>query len=99
MNNEAMFTLKLEQELRDAFMAEAAASYQPASQIVRAFMRDFVRQQQATRAHDAWLLAEVEQGVREADDPAVTRVSHDEVAAKWRRQRAALVKRVEERTG
>ena len=91
MTKEAVFSLKLEPALRDAFMAEAAASYQPASRIVRAFMRDFVRQQQAARAHDARLRADMEQGVREADDPAVMRVPHDEVAAKWRRQRAALV--------
>lgn len=44
MAKEAVFTLKLEPELRDAFMAAAAAADRPASQIVREFMRDYVQQ-------------------------------------------------------
>jgi predicted transcriptional regulator len=44
MAKEAVFTMKLEPELREAFMAAAEAADRPASQIVREFMRDFVRQ-------------------------------------------------------
>lgn len=44
MPKEAVFTMKLEPELRDAFMAAAEAVDRPASQIVREFMRDFVQQ-------------------------------------------------------
>ncbi|QDC01940.1 antitoxin of toxin-antitoxin stability system [Mesorhizobium sp. 8] len=44
MAKEAVFTMKLEPELRDAFMAAAAAADRPASQIVREFMRDYVQQ-------------------------------------------------------
>jgi predicted transcriptional regulator len=98
MPKEAMFTLKLEPELREQFMAEAAAADRPASQIIREFMRDFIRQQRAAREHDAWFRAEVERGMREADDPSVKRISQEEVSAKWRRQRAELVKRAGERT-
>jgi predicted transcriptional regulator len=43
MAKEAVFTMKLEPELRDAFMAAAAAADRPASQIVREMMRDYVR--------------------------------------------------------
>ncbi|KGM34535.1 antitoxin of toxin-antitoxin stability system [Inquilinus limosus] len=98
MPKEAMFTLKLEPELREQFMAEAAAADRPASQIIREFMRDFVRQQRAAREHDEWFRAEVEQAMREADDPSVKRIPQEEVSAKWRRQRAELVKRAGERT-
>lgn len=97
MPKEAMFTLKLEPELRQEFMAEAAAADRPASQIVREFMRDFVRQQRAAREHDAWFRAEVEQAMREADDPSVKRIPQEEIAAKWHRRRAELVKRAGER--
>ncbi len=93
MPKEAVFTLKLEAELRDQFMAEAAASDRPASQLVREFMRDFVRRQRETREHNAWFRAEVRQGLSEADDPKVKRIAHEEVSAKWRQRRAALVKR------
>jgi predicted transcriptional regulator len=46
MAKEAVFTMKLEPELRDAFMAAAKDADRPASQIVREFMRDFVQQDQ-----------------------------------------------------
>ncbi|OWJ61992.1 antitoxin of toxin-antitoxin stability system [Inquilinus limosus] len=98
MPKEAMFTLKLEPELREQFMAEAAAADRPASQIIREFMRDFVRQQRAAREHDEWFRAEVEQAMREADDPSVKRISQEDASAEWRRQRAELVKRAGERT-
>jgi hypothetical protein len=49
---EAVFTLKLEPELRDAFMAEAEADHRPASQVVRELMREYIqrRRQQRERA-------------------------------------------------
>jgi predicted transcriptional regulator len=98
MPKEAMFTLKLEPELRDEFMAEAEATHRPASQIVREFMRDFVKQQRAGREHDAWFRAQVEKAMREADNPNVKRIPHEEISTKWRRQRSRLVKRAGERT-
>ena len=99
MTKEAVFTLKLEPDLRDEFMAEAAATHRPASQLVREFMRDFVRQQRDARDYDAWLRAEVEQGLREADDPNVSRIPHDTVASNWRRERAKLVEQAGPRIG
>lgn len=60
MPKEAVFTLKLEPELREAFMAEAEASHRPASQVVRELMRDFVHRQQTARDHDAFLRRKVE---------------------------------------
>jgi predicted transcriptional regulator len=42
MPKEAVFTMKLEPELRDAFMAAAKREDRPASQILREFMRDYV---------------------------------------------------------
>ena len=65
MSKEAVFTLKLESELRDAFVAEAAAIHRPASQLVREFMREFVRTRQEEREHDAWFRAEVEKALRD----------------------------------
>ncbi len=65
MAKEAVFTLKLESELRDAFVAEAAAMDRPASQVVREFMRDFVRSRQEEREHDAWFRAEVEKALKD----------------------------------
>jgi hypothetical protein len=50
MAKEAVFTMKLEAELRDEFMAEAAAVHRPASQVLRELMREFVRRQREARA-------------------------------------------------
>ncbi|HEY2662400.1 MAG TPA: antitoxin of toxin-antitoxin stability system [Caulobacteraceae bacterium] len=96
MAKEAMFTLKLESDLRDQFMAEAEAVDRPASQIVREFMRDFVRRQREARDHDVWFRGQVEQGLLDAEDPRVTRIPHEGVASNWRQRRAELVKRVGE---
>ena len=60
MLKEAVFTMKLEPELRDAFMAEAEATHRPASQIVRELMRDFVLRQREAREYDAFLRDKVE---------------------------------------
>lgn len=91
MRKDAMFTMKLEAQLRDSFMEEAAAFDRPASQIVREFMRDFVDARRREREHDQWFRAEVEQALREADDPSVERIPHDVVREEWRRRRAALL--------
>jgi predicted transcriptional regulator len=56
----AVFTMKLEPDLRAEFMAEAEACHRPASQVVREFMRSFVQQQRAQREHDAFLQRKVE---------------------------------------
>jgi hypothetical protein len=84
MAKEAVFTVKIETELRDAFMAEAQATHRPASQLVRELMRDFVERQREAREHDAWFRAEVEQAMREADDPNVKRIPHEVVEERTR---------------
>lgn len=59
MAKEAVFTMKLEPELRDQFMAEAQASHRPASQILRELMREFVQRQREAREYDQFLLSKV----------------------------------------
>lgn len=60
MSKEAVFTMKLEPELRDAFVAEAEAAHRPASQVVRELMREFVQRQREAREHDTFLRRKVE---------------------------------------
>jgi hypothetical protein len=59
MPKDAVFTLKIEPELRDAFMAEAEAARRPASQLVRELMRDYVQRQREAREYDAFLRGKV----------------------------------------
>lgn len=64
MAKEAVFTLKLEPELRDAFMKAAAAADLPASQIIREFMRIYVDQD---REYVAWLQKKVDKARKSID--------------------------------
>jgi len=88
MAKEAVFTMKLEPELRDAFMKAAAAADRPASQIVREMMRDYVDQD---REYVAWLQRKVDKA-RESISAGRGRSDEDVRAdfaarrAKWERQ-------------
>jgi predicted transcriptional regulator len=62
MSKEAVFTMKLEPELRTEFMAEAEAAHRPASQVLRELMRDFVQRQREAREYDEFLRRKVEAG-------------------------------------
>ena len=62
MPKEAVFTMKLEPELRAEFMAEAEAAHRPASQILRELMREFVRRQREAREYDEFLRRKAEAG-------------------------------------
>ena len=55
MPKEAVFTMKLETDLRDEFMTEAEACHRPASQVLRELMREFVERQREKRSYDAFL--------------------------------------------
>lgn len=52
MPKDAVFTMKLDAELRDAFMAEAVKEDRPASQILRELMRGYVEDRRQSEAYD-----------------------------------------------
>jgi len=60
MTKEAVFTMKLEPELRDSFMAEAAANDRPASQIMRELMREYIEQRSQEREYKEFLRGKTE---------------------------------------
>ena len=93
MPKEAVFTMKLEPELRDEFMAEAEAAHRPASQIVRDLMRDFIQRQQEGRAYDDFLRQKVD--VARASMRAGRGRSNEEVEADFAARRADLLKKVD----
>ena len=62
MSKDAVFTMKLEPELRAEFIAEAEASHRPASQVLRELMRAFVKRQREAREYDDFLRRKVEVG-------------------------------------
>jgi predicted transcriptional regulator len=96
---ESTFTFRVDDELKAAFAETARAQERTAAQLLRTLMRQAVDREREAREHDAWFRAEVERGLREADDPQVNRLPHDEVRANWHRQRAALIKRIRSEAG
>ena len=88
MSKEAMFTMKLEPELRDAFLAEAEASRRPASQVVRELMREFVERQRQAREYDSFLRAKVD--TARAQIASGQYATHADVEARVAARRTAL---------
>lgn len=85
MPKEAVFTMKLESDLRAAFMAEAADEDRPASQVMRELMRSYIEQRRKAREYDDYLLRKVEAG--RASMQAGRGRSNDEVEAAFAARR------------
>jgi len=82
---EATFTFRVDAGLKDEFSAAAKSRDRTGAQLLRDFMRDFVRQQQDAAEHDAWFRRQVQIGLDAAN--AVDIISAEEIeaeAAAWR---------------
>jgi predicted transcriptional regulator len=91
MAKEAVFTLKLEPELRDAFMAAAKAADRPASQLVREMMREFVERD---RDYFEFLRRKVEKSRQSIAEGRWS--TNEEVEARAAAWRAELQRRIDE---
>lgn len=83
--SEATFTFRVEDTLKSEFAQAAKARDRTGAQLLRDFMRDFVRQQQQAAEHDAWLRRQVQMGLDSAN--AGELLGSEEVeaeAAAWR---------------
>ncbi len=89
MSKAAVFTMKLEPELRDEFMAEAEAAHRPASQVLRELMREFVRRQREAREYDEFLNRKVE--AARVSMQAGLGKSNNEVEAEFAARRASVI--------
>ncbi len=73
MTKEVQMSIKMESELRDEFMAAAAAMHRPAAQIVRELMRSFLARQEIPNARTASAMQATDNGedlhhAKDADD-------------------------------
>lgn len=62
MSKDAVFTMKLEPQLRADFMAAVATEDRPASQVMRELMRAYIEQRRQVRDYDEYLRRKVEAG-------------------------------------
>lgn len=90
MTTKAVFTMKLEPELRDAFMAEAAADDRPAAQVVRELMRGYIEQRRGARDYDAYLRRKID--VARADIAAGRSYSNEDIEAEFAVAREELLR-------
>jgi len=88
MPKQAVFTMKLESELREAFMAEAEASHRPASQVMRELMREYIQRQQQAREYEAFLQGKVDNARRSVR--AGEGVSDTEIEAQFAARRERI---------
>ncbi len=89
MPKEAVFTMKLEPELRAEFIAAAEACHRPASQIMRELMREFVQRQREAREYEEFLRSKVANARSQIQIGDYT--SADEVEARFAARRAELL--------
>jgi len=83
--SEATFTFRVDEALKTEFSAAAKHRDRTAAQLLRDFMRDFVRDQQEAAEYDAWFRREIQRGIDAANVGDL--VSAEEVeaeAAAWR---------------
>lgn len=83
--SEATFTFRVDEELKDGFSTAAKSRDRTGAQLLRDFMRDYVKQQQEAAQHDSWFRREVQIGLESANAGDV--VSAEEVEAEavaWR---------------
>ncbi len=91
--SETTFTFRVDEALKDQFTTAAKDRDRTVAQLLRDFMRDFVRQQEEVAEHDTWLRHQVQIGLDSAN--AGNLIPADEVEAKFAAKRAATRRRLE----
>ena len=86
---EATFTFRVEESLKQEFSSFAKEIDRSGAQLLRDFMRDFVKQQQEAASYDAWFQKQVEMGLDEAN--AGQLVSQEDVKSRFEAKRASLL--------
>ncbi len=91
--SEATFTFRVDESLKDQFATAAKGIDRTGAQLLRDFMRDFVRQQQEAAVQDAWFRRQVERGLDSAN--AGHLVSAADVEAEFAARRSETRRKVE----
>ena len=84
--SEATFTFRVDGSLKDQFTTAAKTNDRSGAQLLRDFMRDFVKQQQDAAEHDTWFKRQVQAGLDSAN--AGRLISAEDVEAEFSARRA-----------
>ena len=93
---EATFTFRVDAGLKDEFSTAAKSRDRTGAQLLRDFMRDFVKQQQDAAEHDAWFRRQVQVGLDSAN--AGRLVAAEDVEAKFATRRAETRRKLQARS-
>lgn len=88
---DATFTFRVDESLKQEFSHSAKNIDRSGAQLLRDFMRDFVKQQQAT-SYDAWFQQQVQSGLDQAN--AGQLITHEDVEEKFATKREATLARL-----
>ena len=87
--SEATFTFRVEESLKQDFSSFAKTIDRSGAQLLRDFMRDFVKQQQEAASYDAWFQKQVQIGLDEAN--AGQLIPYEDVKSRFEEKRASLL--------
>lgn len=90
--NETTFTFRVDEGLKEQFTAAAKGRDRSGAQLLRDFMRDFVKQQQEAVEHDTWFRRQVQAGL-DAVNPGRL-VSAEDVETEFAARRAETRRRL-----
>lgn len=93
---ESNVVVRVDNKLKTAFAEAAKAADRTASQLLRDYMRDFVRTQTESAEYDAWFRTKVEAGLKAAEEGRVK--SAEEVERAFSKRRAETQRKLA-RTG
>ena len=83
--SEATFTFRVDEALKSEFSTAAKACDRSSAQLLRDYMREFVRQQEEAAVHDAWFRRQVQIGLDSANAGDVIPAAEVEAEADaWR---------------
>ena len=86
---EATFTFRVDESLKQEFSNFAKDIDRSGAQLLRDFMRDFVKQQQEAASYDSWYQKQVQIGLDEAN--AGQLVPQEEVKSRFEEKRASVL--------
>ena len=93
--SESTIVVRVDEELKAAFTDAAKATDRTASQLLRDYMRDFVKGNAEFSEYDAWFRRKVAEGI--ADARAGRVVSGEDVEAYFEKERAAARRKISRR--
>jgi predicted transcriptional regulator len=91
---EATFTFRVDERLKSAFSDAAKAHDQTGAQLLRSFMRDYVKRQQDQAEYDAWFHRQVQAGLASAN--AGDLIEAEDVEAEFSVRRAETLRKLNE---